>query len=514
MKIYDRWTALVGSALNLISPAAACRYHHGREVYRTYLAGETKGPDNNFRPRTRTVEADIRQAGALVTARCRDQYQNNSYIAGGVERMIHNVVRGGIRTRFQLRKKDGELNAELNAELNKQLHELRKTWARRYMDVTGQDSERVLQKLILRHQWIDGGILIHRVIDDSVPGVVPLRLEFIETAQLDKLVDGTLPNGNTARRGIEADPVGRPVAYHVLDRHPGDYMLRGRNASRRILAEDIIHVYDRRFASQYSGISWLAAVVMEAFKMHDYRNIEFDGARTAAAFVAFVESTMPGFQLGLKPGGQADPSGDQAQETDRPSEIRTNMIQYLPAGTKAHLASHNRPGNNYEPFIKDSLRSQSTGLNMSFEAFANNYSDSTYASARSGSMEERLSYRDQQLFLVEKPLDRINLWFLEAAVLARLVTIPGFAANKTQVLDQLLYELPGWPWVDPRNDSAANKDKLEMGGTSHQKLAADAGTDFTENMEEQIEAYKLIEKRDQAKARATGEQDGTTQPDN
>jgi hypothetical protein len=305
-RVYDAVTGVVSGVIGLVSPFRAGRYRLGREMLRGYVSGATTGADQQFRPRLRSADADVKAGAKLTAARCRDQYQNNSLIAGGVERMCTNVVRKGIYPQFLFRTPDGKLDRKANTSWETMF----RRWAL-YCDVTGHDSYGSLQFLGLRHMWFDGEYLVHRVWDDSLPGVVPLRLELIECQQLDRLVDGELPGGTVARRGVEYDKrTGRPLFYHVLDNHPGDYLALGRRASaRRIPAADIIHVWDREMIHQYSGIAWLHAVVMEGYRMDEFRHITQDTARAQAIFAYFLKSQFPNFQMGpgIPAGGQASP---------------------------------------------------------------------------------------------------------------------------------------------------------------------------------------------------------------
>ncbi len=487
-KIYNATTALVGSTLALFSPAAAARYHGDRLRYRAYTAGMKKDGDHNFAPRLRTADADVKKAWPLVTARCRDQVENNPLISGAVERISQNVVRGGITPKFNF-KQDGRNESAVNRQFSEDF----RRWSR-YCELSGHDNWASLLRLVLRHMWSDGGCLIHRVYDDSLPGINPLRLELIELDQLDLMVDGGDHSEVIARRGIEYDRnTSRPIAFHILPYHPGDYILHRRGKSRRIPAADIIHVWDRRRISQFSGIPWLVAVVMEAYRMEDFRHITQDAARLQTIFGAFLKSSFPGIQLGagLALGGQAAPIKPGATGAEEaPTEIGGPLIQKLPTGTDLQFTPTAHPGSNYEPFVKDSQRWQSTGLGMSFEAFANNYTDSSYASARSGALEERLGYRGQQQFLDRTLCSKVYAWFIEAHLLAGLGSLPGYTRDPLRYQESVVSSFPGWSWVDPQNDAAASEKLLDLTLTTHRALAAQRGEDFDENIEILREEYQ------------------------
>ena len=484
-KIYNRYSAIVGGLVSLVSPAAAGRFLAGRTMYREYAAGMLRDADKNFRPRLRSGDSNVKKAQKLVAARCRDQAENNALISGGIERICNNVVRDGIHPKFKFRKSDGSLDADANRKWK----DLYTRWAR-YCDITGHDSRGALQKLGLRHMWMDGQYFIHRVYDTSLPGIVPLRLEYLEFDQLDTIVDGVLQNGNKARRGIEYNSQGQPVAYHFHEEHPGDYLSYGsRNNTRRIPASEIIHVWDRRRISSFSGISWLAAVVMESYRMEDFRHITQDKARLETIFGAFLKTSMPGFQLGggLQLGGQSSPgtTGDTGT-SQAPTEISQGpVIQKLPNSTELQFTPPSTPGNNYEPFTKDSSRYQSAGIGMSFEAYTNNYTDASYASARSGSLEERLSYRGQQRFIEEQENQKVIAWFIEAAWMAGLAPhpMPGYAKDPLYYHELAEGQFPGWNWVDPNSDAKAAEKQIELTLDTHHNQAAQRGNDWDETID-------------------------------
>ena len=508
MKAYNAVTAVVAGAIGVVSPRGAWRYRVGRESLRSYVAAEITGPNQNWRPRNRSADAEIKRGHKLITARARDLVRNNSYVAGAIEKICNNVVRRGIRPQAQFRVKgqpDRPRNRLIEAHFER--------WSR-YADVSGHNSFAALQRLILRHIWVDGEILLHRVWDNSLKGIAPLRLEVIESDHLDARIDGALSNGNIGRRGVEVDPAtNRPVFFHVLDQHPGDdYRLGGQAATSRIPAADIIHVYDKRRASQTRGVSWLAAILMESYDLSEYKAYERIGARLAAAFGIFVKTSYPDGGMGAGigvPAKQFGPDGELLPSADieMPDYIEPGRIQKMPYGSEIQVASHNRPGTQYEPFVTDSVRGMSTGSGMSYEAFSNDYTAASYSSARSASLEERLSYQGQQLFLNEKCNARVWAWFLEAAYLAGLLpSSADYAADPLVWHEAVVWQNPGWTWVDPLKDSKAAGEGLTNCTTTRTTISAQLGEDWEDDIlatlvheEEQLSRLYELRAKNQTK---------------
>ena len=385
VRAYDGVTRVCGAVLSMFSGRAALAYVAGRDQYRSYVAGMSNGPNKRWLPRNYSADTEIKRGIKLITARCRDLARNNPYIKGAIRKVCDNVVRNGIRPQFKIRVPSGELNQALNSSMERRW----KKWSRKkYCDISGHDSIASIQKLVLRHIWTDGEVLVHRVWDRDLlkKKVCPFRLEVLECDLLADYVDGPLKNGAIARRGVELDPAtGRPVAYHILPNHPGDYQFSNYKDVRRLDARDVIHVFERERASQTRGVSWFVAIVMEAFDLADYQNFERIGAKLAAAFGLFIKSQYPEVLNGPGISGAQASGADYKDVTEY---IEPGRIQKLPMGTEIQIASHKRPGDTYEPYVKQSLKGMSAGAGMSYGAFANDRSDSSYSAERTSQLDE------------------------------------------------------------------------------------------------------------------------------
>ncbi|NCD13693.1 MAG: phage portal protein [Bacteroidia bacterium] len=469
---------------------------------RDYAAGATAGPNQNFRPRPRSADFDIRRAVANIVGRCRDQAKNNPSISGAIKRIVNNVVRFGIRPQFQFRS-DGRIDIAAN----RAWEALFSRWAR-YADLTGKKSYWKMQRLGLAQVWPDGGFFLHRTWSKkSIPGVPDLRIEMLERDHLDRTVDGTLPNGNQARGGREFDDDGQVIAYHLFRNHPGDYQA-GRSGlhSERIPASEIIDVWDQDWISQTMPVPWLAAVVIEAYNLAEFRDYSMIAAKLETAFGMFIKSNYPDLGhpgLGLQQvPGQAAASEWPTTWADMPDYIEPGRIQSIPFGTDIVFPSNTRPGPQYEPFVRESRRQQAVGLGMSYEAYAADYTAASYSSARSGSLEERLSYQGMQFFLDEEMNQKVAAWFIEAAWLAGLnpTPMPGFRFDPYPYLEAVTPQNPGWSWVDPYKDGQASELKIKNALSNHRREAAGQGIDFDENLDELIAIEQRLLELDQIRA--------------
>jgi capsid protein len=130
---------------------------------------------------------------------------------------------------------------------------------------------------------------------------------------------------------------------------------------------------------------------------------------------------------------------------------------------------------------------------MSYGAFANDRSDSSYSAERSSQLDERLSYQGQQNFINEKMNDRLAEWFVEGLFLAGIMIMPAYEKDPDAYTD-VEWQNPGWTWVDPANDSKAANMDLANCTTTRRRIAGNRGDDWDETMDQLIrEEDRLID---------------------
>jgi lambda family phage portal protein len=466
----DLWTRTMASILGLFAPGAAMSYIRSRSQYRRYAGASVTG-HNRHRPTRRSADAIIARDNAMLVARARDLVRNNAVVAGAIRKIVDNVIHTGIQPQAQARTADGSPDA-----VNDTIEQVWRTWskANKFLDI---------QRLCLRHWWIDGEVLVHLWIDKARldQGMCPLRLTVLEQDMLDATVDGQLPSGNIAKRGIEFDKKNDPVAYHILTTHPGDAGITSIGTdTKRIPARDILHIFVPERASQTRGVSMMAPVIQEMTDLSEYQVNERIAARLASAFGIFVKSNMDlaGVALGGLPGD------DPTAEPELSDYIEPGRIQMLPYGTEVQTAKSDRPGTTYEPYVKTSLKEASVGFGLRYGNFSHDYADSSYSSERSASLDERRGWIGQQRVIIDQLCEPVMRRWLEVAVGSGLLPASVVSAPVT-------WQTPGWPWIDPTKDAKASQVELALGVTTRRKIAAARGDDWDEIVE-QLAREQLI----------------------
>ena len=150
----------------------------------------------------------------------------------------------------------------------------------------------------------------------------------------------------------------------------------------RYPAADIIDVYDPERISQTMALPWLVAVVMESFNLEEYPGLRQDrgqaGSRVLAVRQAVSRHGHPGIGLQQVPGPGCAQRLAHMEPTCPTTSSRA--ASRLPYGTDIVAAGHSRPGQQYEPFVKESRRTQSAGPGHDYEAYANDHQTPAYSS--------------------------------------------------------------------------------------------------------------------------------------
>ena len=462
-KLYSTITRVVSNIVGVVAPGAAIKYSQRRQALATYAGASKSGPNRAWLPANKSADEIIRTDHQLLRARARSLIRDSSHLSGAIRKITNNVIYKGIEPQPKLKTSAGELREAQNTRASN-------AWERWAEAVNFYEKE----QLVMRHLWQDGELFVHFYFDESLlqQGIIPLGIELLECDHLDTSVSKIMSQSNT-KQGIEYDEQGRARAYWLFPEHPGESQWIAWHGSERYPAEVVQHIFLRDRISQNRGVPWLSPIIMEMRDYYEYQSSERTAARLAAAFGIFVTTPYP---EAIGDGSPIGGDGSEVTGEDVPDYLESGRIQQLPAGWDIRVAENKRPGSNYESFVKNMLKGGSTGLGMSYEAFSNDYTDASYASARSASLEERRGYQVQQKILTK--MFHQECWdrLLRMNSLARVESLP-----KEMPVTWLL---PGWPWVDPDKDSKAAERDIKNGLNSRHRVIQERGGNYQDILED------------------------------
>jgi lambda family phage portal protein len=318
-------------------------------------------------------------------------------------------------------------------------------------------------------QWKrDGESIIRMVTYDKNP--FNFSLQFFDPDQMDlNYFNYLMPNGNQIRMGVETDPYGQPVAYHLWRRHPAEYSTAPQFRIR-VPAGEIIHLFSGKRVGQTRGYPEMAASMIAIHMIGKYAEAEIVAARTAAEKQGFFESAAN------------DEGYDGPRDTDDRISMKAEpgLLEQLPAGVTFKAWDSQHPTQAFPFFMKSQTRMAGAGLDVSYEALANDREGVNYSSIRAGLLDERDTWRTEQDLFREQFCRPVFERWLETSWLAGEIKLDGLPSD---YFEYATFHARGWPWVDPLKDMQAAVLAVQNGYQTRSEQMAENGNDFEETID-------------------------------
>lgn len=339
----------------------------GLQKKRKYEGASKKKRLRGWYASNRSAMSEIALDLNVLRNRSRDLRRNNPYASKAINVISSNVVGTGIKTQFR---------NESNSSNNVQDGPFESAWKRwaltTAIDFDGRNNIYGLQKLLMEAVCESGEVLVRKRI--TATNDFPLQYQVLEPDFLDNTHTSlTLDNGNTIVQGIEFDPQGRRVAYHIYETHPGGldaFGLQSNLKSNRIPADEILHLFRMDRPGQARGVPWCSAAIVRLKDLDDFEDAQLVRQKIAACFTAFVR----------------DINGDMSDEGDDcelPERVEPGIIEELPAGKTVDFVSP--PGvQGYQEYVSTLLHAIAAGYGITYEELTGDLSSVNFSSGRMG----------------------------------------------------------------------------------------------------------------------------------
>jgi lambda family phage portal protein len=328
----------------------------------------------------------------------------------------NNVVGPGIGLQAQVMSTRGELRESVNDALEKAFCE----WSCAERCHTGGTLHFAdLERALMGQVFEAGEVFVRKHARAFGDSAVPFALELIEPERLleefmQPVPQAPLADGAVVKMGIEVDRFGRPLAYWIRNRHPGDLQfLHGEtNKIERVPAEQIMHLRLVDRWPQTRGEPWLHAVARKLNDMDGYTEAEIVAARAAASYVFTIETPEPNTPLANEITATAGAA------TSKEVVVEAGMGLRLAPGEKWETHSPNRPNPALDAFMRYMLREVAAGAGVSYESLSRDYSQSNYSSSRLALLDDRDLWKMLQQWFIRNFREPLHREWLRAAVLA------------------------------------------------------------------------------------------------
>ena len=426
-----------------------------------------------------------------LKARSRDLERNNDYVRKFLLDAEKNVIgSAGIGLQMKVKNPDAIVNGKLvkggydrlaNDQIETAWYEFCK---RRTFTVTRKMGSLTACRLILRSILRDGECLVRKVKGfDNDWG---FSIQLIESDLLDVDYSSVPQKGNKIKMGVELNQWDEPVAYHILQSHPGDLFSAGGSEQYRgrvrVPAAEILHPFVPDRIGQTRGYPWMVSTLLRTQLLGGFEDAHVIAAQSGAATMGFFKRTTPeGW------GGETDPQGNLIQQ------VEPGLIIDMPMGVEFQSHIPNAPNPQYAEFRKGVLRGIASGLGVSYNNLSGDYESVNYSSLRAAALDDREVWKMLQAFFIEEVIQEIFTPWLEMAMFAGKITLP---VRKLAKFNNPEWKPRRWDWVDPLNDVEASIKEVQHGFKSARSIISEGGGDIEDVYQEISEDEALAEEYD------------------
>jgi lambda family phage portal protein len=467
-----------------------------------YVAGDRSVETlSGFLPGNQHVDAEIGGSRNLINARGRDLVRNNGWSAGAVAKEVDAIIGANFRPILKPDWRMLGLDAEWAKAFKETVEGRWRNYAedpRKYADVTRSQTVPQMFGTGYRSYMVDGDALALVNWRKARPTKTALRLVDPD------LLSNPMDRGDEQylRGGIQLTRDGAAYAYHFREGHPNSTWSGVEGMQwRRIRREtrwgrpQVIHFFDKTRDGQTRGVSRLAPIV-EKLKMEDhYSKVELQAAVINAVLAAFIRSPMgPDVMDDLfSEGGNSD--GALAWLDDRQKFYGENSIRFGGARVQALFPNDEigmvqtaRPAAQFADFERAVLRHIASGMGISYEQLASDWSQTNYSSARAALIEIWRGWTARRIAFAQGFCQPFFMAWLEEQVLDGHIPLPPNAPDfheNWMSYARAKWVGPGRGFVDPVKEVQAAALRIAMGLSTLEDEAAElTGSDYADNMEQ------------------------------
>ena len=404
-------------------------------------------------------------SGRLSTLRSRTFYEvANNPILEGVIRTLKVDIVGAKGPALQVRSSNAAYNEKLEAGW-------RRWWA--MPDDSGRMSGPDLLGMWIKMLCKSGEILVQTVTANSDDGFLSLRLRDIHPRRLDTPINKI--GDNNVALGIESNERGQVVAYYVLDEQQMGAFTVQTGQAKRVVARNMVHVYEADEADQLRGFPWLASALDTIGELRDYDANTMDAARASADYAAFLEAVEPGVDF---------------EEKSGTIEIERRTISTIPPGYRLSQLNPNQPPVTYKEFRRERLRDMGRPLLMPVMMILLDTTGHTYSSARVDS-----GIYKRGLGSIEGWLERnlLNAFVGKVAAEMRFVADAELRLPKAPPNVEYAWTWSKMPFVDPKKEAEAERIELLNGTKTLTDCLAERGMTLEEFIDKRKREVEMLE---------------------
>ncbi|BEV51978.1 phage portal protein [Burkholderia contaminans] len=404
----------------------------------------------------------------LLRSRARDAIRNDPWAKTAIARLVSNTIGNGIQAHPK------HPNAAVR-KMQKQLWEdsCEEIDADELFDMAG------VQTLAARAFFSDGEVLVRRQFRSPSEGLaVPMQIRLLEGDLLPMEKNEIVAGGGEIVNGVEFNADGRRVAYHLLQRHPGEY---GRASTTnmqtvRVPADEIAHVFLALRPGQVRGVPELSTVLLRLKSLDNFDDAVLFRQEVSNLFAGFI--TKPPAEPGL----MGDPVTGAAMEYDVDGfspvvSLEPGSMQELAPGEDVKFAEPPGAGTDYGPFMRQQLMAAAASVGMPYEVMTGDLRDVSDRVLRVILNEFRRSIEQIQWnVFIHQFCRKVWRWWVDACALSGAMPMADYYRRRRDYL-RVRWVPQGWPYIHPVQDVTAKRMEIRSGLASRTGAVLARGDD-------------------------------------
>jgi len=441
------------------------------EMHARYVgASKDRRATRSWLPGGADADGEILPDLETLRARSRDLLRNAPLAAGAVNTVVANVVGSGLKLQA---RPDREYLGLADQDADRWESSVEREW-RLWSESANLDAARTLdfaafQELAFRQTLENGDVFILLPKIARLGSPYSLCLQMVEGDRVCNPNFGI--DKNQLAGGVEKDKHGAPVAYHILNQHPGsrkfiEYRWKRVPAfGSKTSLRSVLHLYRMLRPDQSRGVPYLAPVIEPLKQLDRYTEAEIMAAVVSGMFTVFVKSEIGGGLAGM--GAAQSVQGVPVSASEDEYRLGNGAIIDLATGEDVTIANPGRPNTAFDPFIQAVLRQIGVALELPFEVLIKHYTAS-YSAARAAMLDAWKFFLGRRAWLARSFCQPVyETWLTEAVALGRIAA-PGFFT------DPLIRKAwLGSEWVGP---SRGQIDELKEIKAARERIAAGVST--------------------------------------
>lgn len=492
-------------------------------------ASLTKKSLRGFDVESGSPAEDINANAYTLRQRSRMLYMSAPLAAAALKRQRTNVVGAGLRLKATIDRDTLCMDKARAEAWQRHTQAEFNLWANRKQacDATGVNNFYGMQQLAAL-AWPMSGDVFALVKRAEPTPLMPysLRLHLLEADRvrtpdaigntggyrnpfMTSLTTAKLENGNVIYDGVEVDPSGAVVAYHVANTYPNQSdgalteFIRVEAYGRETGLPNILHVMDAERPEQYRGVPYLAQAIEPLLQMRRYTEAEITAAMVQSFFTAFITTETPGEMILPEVGGDGV---EEVSQHPNEYEMGPGTINNLYPGEDVKFGTPTHPATGFDVFMRALCEQVGACLEIPADLLLMSF-NSSYSASRAALLEAWKGFKMRREWLADdfcRPV--YELWLTEAVARGR-ISAPGFLTDPIIRQAYLGSEWigPSQGQLDPTKEVAAAVSAIDAGLSTREAEAVKLnGSEFARN------ADKLaVENQQLAAARSTNQKEGT-----